>query len=195
MHRALHLLSLPSQGSSLEAPGQVGTGPQGAHFAGNHGDKGFIWSPAPHPGNVTVQVANSGAAHATRTSGPHGAGCARRGHCACPCAQDVACAVGTARAHVPRRWPAPCALHVRPGRGSPDVHCACAMHSGGGGVEGKVLEDVRTEWDFSKPLRKETRREGNYVCCQKLCSLHQVHTRASEAGTPSTNNSQLERPS
>lgn len=56
-----------------------------------------------------------------------------------PCAQDAACAVGTARAHVPRRWHAPCALHVRPGRGTPDVYCACAAHSGG---EGKVLEEL-----------------------------------------------------
>ena len=99
LHRALHLLSLPGQGSGLEAPGQVGTGLQGAHFAGNHGGKGFIRSPAPHPGNVTVHVANSGAARVT-TSGPHGAGCVyftcpacpgrgvRRVHCTC--AQDVA---------------------------------------------------------------------------------------------------------
>lgn len=145
LHRALHLLSLPGQGSGLEAPGQVGTGPQGAHFAGNHGGKGFIRSPAPHPGNVTVQVANSGAARVT-TSGPHGAGCV---YFTCP---------------------------VCPGRGVRHVHCTCArdvarticsVRSVRSGWRGRCSKTSETEWDFSKPLRKETRREGNYVLLSK----------------------------
>ena len=65
---------------------------------------------------------------------------------------------------VPRTWRAPCALHVCPGRGMHDVFCACAVRSG---WRGRCSKTSETEWDFSKPLRKETRREGNYVLLSK----------------------------
>lgn len=97
-----------------------------------------------------------------------------RGHCVVPMCPGG----GTRLAHC-----------TAPADATPDGHCAAAR------PRGEVEGARRTEWDFSKPLRKETRRGRKLYCCQKLYSLHQVHTRASEAGTPSTNNSQLERPS
>ena len=112
----------PSQGSGLGAPGQVGTGPQGAHFAGNHGGKGFIRSPAPPPWkrhspggefrgsscHQNLRAPRSGLHMLCVLRMPvrpgHGM---RHGHCMC-----VMCP-GRGMRHVPRTWQAPWALRVR----------------------------------------------------------------------------------
>lgn len=131
LHRALCLPSLPGPLLRVQAWGHLGRwglDPRELTLQGITGAKALFGVLPPHPGNVTVQVANSGAARVTRTSGPHGAGCTCCVCFACPCAQDMACAMGTACAS--------CAQDVAcamcPGRGRHHGHCVCAMCPGRG---------------------------------------------------------------
>lgn len=158
-------LSLPSQGPSLRHLDRWGLDLRSSLYAGNHGDKGFIRSPAP-PTLETSQsrVVNLGQLVVTRTSGPHGAPCMPCVLCVPRVPRTRRVPVGTARAHVPRGGgtrPAHCTC---PGRGTPDVYSARARIPGGG----KVLEELRI---FSKPKKRNTEGRKLYFAVKSFLIL------------------------